>query len=194
MAENLRTGRYANGDLIPNITDHEEWFNLETGAWVYYENNSAYHGNFGILYNWFAVADERGVCPAGWRIPDAGDWYEMKQYLGLEDDDIIYGNGGIFVYGQRVNLAGKLMTANQGYWSGGNSVANNESGFSGKPGGVRSSRGFINMGSAGRWWSSNDPQKRSEGEISLIINDRAVYDGGAFSTRHYGHSVRCLKE
>jgi len=193
MAENLRTSRYANGDLIPNITDQERWFNLETGAWVYYDNNSAFHDKYGKLYNWFAVADERGLCPGGWRIPDAGDWYKMKQYLGLEEDDIIYGNGGIFMYGQRINLAGKLMTADHGYWTGDNSVASNESGFSGIPGGVLSSRGFINMGRVGRWWSTSEPQKRIGGEISLIINDRTVYDRGAVSTRQHGHSVRCLR-
>lgn len=194
MAENLRTSRYANGDLIPNITDHNRWFSLEMGAWTYYENDSSYHAKFGKLYNWHAVADGRGLCPSGWRIPDPEDWYELKHYLGLEEEDMIYGNGGVFVNGRRINLGGMLMIDDQEYWSGANSVANNESGFSGNPGGVRSIRGFINMGRVGRWLSSSDPLKRSEGEISLIINDRAVYDGGTFSNRQYGHSVRCLKE
>lgn len=42
MAENLNTKYYADGSLIPNITDGSTWAALTTGAWCYYNNNASY--------------------------------------------------------------------------------------------------------------------------------------------------------
>lgn len=37
FAENLKTNRYNDGTLIPNVTDNKEWENNSTGAWCYYK-------------------------------------------------------------------------------------------------------------------------------------------------------------
>ena len=47
MAENLNVSQYRNGDAIPQVQDKEEWDNLTTGAWCYYENNSANGTTYG---------------------------------------------------------------------------------------------------------------------------------------------------
>jgi hypothetical protein len=60
MSENLRTTKYSDGTVIPNVTDGGEWSDLETAAWCHYENDSSqYEATYGKLYNCFAV--ETGV-------------------------------------------------------------------------------------------------------------------------------------
>src|SRR5262245_30396644 len=41
MVKNLDVTTYRNGDVIPQVADPAVWNNLTTGAWCYYENNSA---------------------------------------------------------------------------------------------------------------------------------------------------------
>ena len=65
MTENLKVKKYRNGDIIPQVQDSLQWSQLTTGAWCYYENDPSK----GILYNWFAVNDPRGLAPEGWHIP-----------------------------------------------------------------------------------------------------------------------------
>ena len=36
----------------------------------------------GRLYNWHAVADERGLCPSGWTAPSRSDLGVLGQFLG----------------------------------------------------------------------------------------------------------------
>ena len=60
-SKNLDVETYRNGDAIPKVEDQEEWANLTTGAWCYYENETANGTTYGKLYNWFAVKDLRGL-------------------------------------------------------------------------------------------------------------------------------------
>src|SRR5690606_1708196 len=68
MAEELRTSRYRDGSIIPNVTDVTGWINLTTGAWCNYDNNSDYDTIYGKLYNWHAAANPN-ICPQGWHVP-----------------------------------------------------------------------------------------------------------------------------
>ena len=81
IAENLRTTTYANGDLIPNVTDGTQWSNLTTGAWVHYNNDNQYENPYGKLYNWYTVADPRNVCPTGWHVPTDAEYTLLTDYL-----------------------------------------------------------------------------------------------------------------
>ena len=72
--ENLRTTKYNNGDPILNITDAKAWENCTTGARCAYNNNESNAAISGYLYNWYATNDSRGICPAGWCIPEMNDW------------------------------------------------------------------------------------------------------------------------
>jgi len=65
MAENLKTSIYRNGEPIENVTDNAQWVGLATGARCYYNNDSQYECPYGKLYNWYAVADPRNLCPTG---------------------------------------------------------------------------------------------------------------------------------
>ncbi len=74
MAENLRTTKFNNGDVIPSGFSFAEWSNLddEAASAIYsYEEIEGFGSDldvveaYGKLYNWYAVDDPRGLCPAG---------------------------------------------------------------------------------------------------------------------------------
>jgi len=64
---------YRNGDTIPQVTDNTAWANLTTGAWCWYDNNSANEATYGKLYNGYAITDPRGIAPYGYRCPKLVD-------------------------------------------------------------------------------------------------------------------------
>jgi len=139
FAENLRATSYANGDPIPNVTDATEWIQLTTGAWAHYNNNSQFENPYGKLYNWYAVADPRNVCPNGWHVSTDEEWTVLRDYLG---GDSIAG--------------GKMKTTGTQYWQPPNTGGTNESGFSALPVGYRRSGdgNFLNRGFEGSCWSA----------------------------------------
>jgi uncharacterized protein (TIGR02145 family) len=100
MAENLKTSIYRNGDDIASNLTGSEWQNTQLGAWVLYNGNSQYDCPYGNLYNWYAVADPRNLCPTGWHVPSNTEWTSLFEYLG-----------GSTVAG------GKLKTTGAQYWS-----------------------------------------------------------------------------
>jgi len=65
----LRTFRYTNGDSVLLITDSVQWKNTTSGAWSAYQNDLQYEQTYGKLYNWYAIADPRKLCPLGWHVP-----------------------------------------------------------------------------------------------------------------------------
>jgi uncharacterized protein (TIGR02145 family) len=79
MKENLRTTKYANGDVVPNVTDGNQWSNLT--ACSCYSNDNQYQNIYGNLYNWFAVADQRNICPTGWHVPSDAEYTLLTDYL-----------------------------------------------------------------------------------------------------------------
>jgi uncharacterized protein (TIGR02145 family) len=175
--ENLRTTKYADGSVIPNITDDATWQGLSSGAWCNYYNISYYDTTYGKLYNWFTVADTRNVCPVGWHVPTDAEWTTLTNFLGGE------------------SVAGGKMKTTAG-WEAPNTAATNESGFSGLPGASRdcgSGQLFSDTGYSGFWWSS------SESSITNDVWYRYLYYGGCEvisrnNIKIIGMSIRCLKD
>jgi uncharacterized protein (TIGR02145 family) len=179
MAENLKTTIYRNGNAIANVTGNNQWADLTTGAWCYYNNNSQYDCPYGKLYNWYAVADSRNVCPTGWHVPTDAEWTTLTSFLG----------------GETV-AGGKMKSTGLQYWFSPNQAATNESGFSGLPGGYRyygGSYSFGSVGSGGDWWSStqsSSPNAWSRG-LGYSSGSAGRYDVGS---KRAGFSVRCLRD
>jgi len=88
--KNLDVETYRNGDVIPQVQDEEEWTNLTTGAWCYYENESDNGTTYGKLYNWYAVNDPRGLAPKGYHIPTDAEWTILTDNLGGEANNYHY--------------------------------------------------------------------------------------------------------
>lgn len=184
MAENLRTTVYANGDPIPNITDSAQWSNLTTGAWVHYSNDIQYEYPHGKLYNWYAVADPRNVCPTGWHVPTDAEWSSFINYLDPNADGGNYSN----------NVAGiKMKSTGTQYWQSPNLNATNESGFSSLPSGVRLAPNldYNGMGIGTVYLSSTEYNTNENWNISLYSG----VDSGTRVVRFKkgGASIRCLK-
>ncbi|MFZ4400462.1 MAG: FISUMP domain-containing protein, partial [Bacteroidales bacterium] len=65
MKQNLKTTKFRNGDAIPNYTSNSTYSNLTTAAYSNYNNDTNTSSTYGKLYNWYTVADNRGLCPTG---------------------------------------------------------------------------------------------------------------------------------
>jgi uncharacterized protein (TIGR02145 family) len=182
MAENLRTATYRNGDLIPNVTDGNQWGSLTSGAWAHYNNDSQYENPNGKLYNWYAVADPRNVCPTGWHVPTNAEWTVLTDYLG-----------GEAVAGGKMKSVGTIE-AGTGLWREPNQDATNESGFSGLPGGIRFLiyGYFMDFGNYGLWWSSTEQE--STLAWYRYLDYSSGYVNGSGYNKHEGFSVRCLRD
>jgi uncharacterized protein (TIGR02145 family) len=211
MAENLNVFYFRNGDPIPIIKNNEEW-NIAIGkqqpACCYYANNAINGKKYGVLYNWYAVVDPRGLAPKGWHIPTDEEWGTLIDALGgeffaSEKMKSTEGWGVYFTMLDCVNCknwsqeqkAGQICNKclDKRIVSGSKSGnGNNQSGFCGLPGGGRDPEGeFIDIGNFGYWWSSTKDDSLNAFYRSLN-NDHYVGRAG-FSNR-WGLSVRCIKD
>ena len=173
FAENLRTTTYLNGEAIPQNLSGPEWGSTTSGAMAFYNNDNIHEMAFGALYNWFAVADARGLCPSGWQVPTDGEWTAMTDFLGGE------------------GVAGGQMKTTYGWGASGNGT--NSSGFSGLPGGRRFFlNGFFdNAGDVGFWWSSSPDGSYAWGRV-LDNYTEGFYRFNEFP--EFGFSVRCVRD
>jgi uncharacterized protein (TIGR02145 family) len=176
MTENYAGTRFRNGDPIARLTEASDW--AEAGrrglpAYTSYSNQTLPPAKWGLLYNFAAVTDGRGICPEGWRVPNNRDWNTLEDFLG----------GGA--------QAAKALKATDG-WPGPN-AGENSSGFAALPAGWRTQEGiFYLAGRIGYFWTSD---RSPDGTvISHMIFDvkrpmfRIGYDPGM------GQSLRCIAE
>lgn len=77
LAENLKTSKFNNGEVILQAKNVSEWVNAaksKTPAWCYYNFDAKNGEVYGKMYNGFAVNDLRGIAPQGWHIATAQEW------------------------------------------------------------------------------------------------------------------------
>ena len=175
MVENLKTTTYRNGDPIPYLTDPTDWENSTSGAYCECDDDPSNTSDYGYLYNWYVISDARGIAPEGWHIPSEAEWATMVDFLGGEA------------------IAGdKLKESGTDHWIV-NTDASNESGFTGLPGGYRSSIGtYYDFGEFGLWWTSTNSSVTSSYYYSLSAYNSAVnYDS---HPNIDGSSIRCVKD
>jgi uncharacterized protein (TIGR02145 family) len=174
--ENLKVSKYRNGDAIPTGLNNTTWSSTTSGAYAIYDNDNANDAVYGKLYNWYAVNDNRGLCPTGWHISTDAEWTILTTFLGQ------------WVSG------GKLKSTGTTYWKSPNLAATNESGFSALPGGYRYRDGrFIDIRNLAYFWITNGNDYNDELNRFLAYNFSYVsnYSG---HTEQNGFSVRCLKD
>ena len=188
MTENLRTAHYANGDSIPNVMESSDWATLSTGAWAHYNNDDYFDSPYGKLYNWHAVSDPRGLCPAGWRVPSHEDWKTLELALGMPEADLERTG----VRGREERIGGKLKSTGAQHWRDPNEGAGNESGFGGLPGGNRTEvGGFDGIGHVGLWWTSTSA---GAGMAWMrMLSHNSPYVDLLYADKQFGFSVRCVR-
>ena len=197
FAENLRSLYYSNGSSIQSDVSSSTWSSLVTGAAaIYGDGNGSCTAstsvqnacdlawsleNFGRLYNWYAVADERALCPVGWHVPSKEEFEALFDFLG------------------GAPIAGDALKSANGMWDNSSiyvDVSNNESGFAGLPGGHRdaSNPTYWNAGGEGFWWCSAFESNMNNVYWVMALGSgyspAQVYLDAAGS----GFSVRCIKD
>jgi uncharacterized protein (TIGR02145 family) len=178
-AENLNTDRFSNGDLIPQMKSASEWESAgknQRPAWCYYNNDSKNGQKYGKLYNFYAVADPRGLCPVGWHVPSDGEWTTLANVLGGSDV-----------------AGGKMKEIGLAYWAGPNTGADNSSGFTGLPGGFRYFGIYTDAGRYCYWWSDTQYSATIAYARQLNYHNSNV-DRDYHYFKTYGLSVRCIKD
>ena len=203
MAENLKVTHYNNGDPIPTGFTDSEWGDLddtETGAYAEYpwDNDSASQETcngdcsevYGLLYNWYAVDDSRGVCPDGFHVPSDEEWMELEMALGMSYEEA-------HEFGWRGLDQGSQLAGNSELWWDGGALVNNpafgSSGFLALPGGNRADGfgGYVNLLEAGGFWSATE-HTSTDAWQRIVTN----YDSGIYRSYYNymvsGFSVRCL--
>lgn len=178
MSSNLRTTKYSDGtDIDYPGADNSVWQLNSTGAYAWYDNDeSTNRAPHGALYNWHAVNNSAGLCPAGWKVPDDSDWTTLITYLGGDSD-----------------AGGEMKETGFDYWDSPNTGATNESGFSARGSGLRGAGGgYSFMGIYGGYWSSTDPGGASA-NLKIIANNGANIQTSN-NSKEDGLSIRCIKE
>jgi len=210
LKENLKTTRYSDGTAInfPG-SNNQAWNNDTVGAYAWYD--TIYKHNYGALYNWFAVANPSGLCPAGWHVPTDEEWCRLENYIERYADPDCNLAGGLNPRGDRTALILKscLTTAGQGVtpecetdthprWSYYNDATFgfDTYGFSALPGGWRFGGGYNSIGAYGCWYAS-DLYTKDDNVYYPVI--RIICFNLPFIDRGYvepsiGHSVRCVKD
>lgn len=201
MRENLLATNYRDGSPIIEAFDNATWYQKacleQKGAYgaLYYENQDSIK-KFGLIYSYFAIDPASNgnnhLCPEGWHVPTNDEWIEMITYLTTE---------GYGVEGSGDDI-GKALASKSSSWSysstlgtvGNDLNTNDITGFSGLPGGYRSSDGALHdYGEYSYWWSSTTSVEELKAWTVALHNTEAGFTN-AFYWKDDGFGVRCVKD
>jgi len=200
MKKNLNILNYCNGDPIKLVSSEEEWV-MQSGPACCYPDFNSYNGNdYGLLYNWTAVNDPRGLAPKGWHVSTDEEWKELEIFLGMQPEYVDrLGSAGWGNAGGDENIGGKLKENGTIHWLQPNSGATNESGFSALPGGFCYPPGFRpifhDLQTRGYYWTSSKDKEPYPWPICRLL----FFEGQAICRNREGHegsamSVRLIKD
>jgi uncharacterized protein (TIGR02145 family) len=197
MAENLRTTKFRNGDLIGTTTPATLDITGETSPkyqWAYNGNESNVT-TYGRLYTWYAVTDTRNVCPTGWHMPSDGEWTTLENFLIANMYNYDGTTTGNKYAKSLASTSGWTVTSTTG------AVGNtdypgkrNATGFTALPGGYRDIDGtFGYIVSSGIWWSATESDATTAWSSCLDYSDINVTRYSDTSEK-CGFSVRCVRD
>ncbi len=217
MAENLKVTKYNDeSEILTDITE-TEWEENEEGAYAVHPHEDEYGGIYGIdseeemidayglLYNWYAVDDERGLCPAGWRVASKDDWDELVDYLvseyelhndGGNQDPEGVGNALKSCLQVHSPLGGECDVSKHPRWdSHGTQYGFDQFGFSALPiSGEVAYNNFGILGNNAKWWLSDDADwAEIEAYVTLILGSSPyIMESSYFKTNRL--PVRCIRD
>lgn len=206
MTENLRTTKFKDGSEIALVTDNSQWHSTSSPAFSWFDNLLETYGNaYGALYNGYAVLDNRGLCPEGWRVSSNADWSRLISYfytvLNIPNDNSFSNNatGNRLKSCRQVNspLGGNCNTSQHPRWNQNphSFFSRDDFGFSALPGGQRTSfenpGEFKDVGKLGCFWTSTPTtgdriSYKVFNEYTIILD----YSGA----KNNGFSVRCVRD
>ena len=193
MLENLKTGKYNDGSVIPYVTDSATWANNVKDAYCWYNYDTTKKDVYGALYNWDCVGTSK-LAPKDWHVAYDEEWTILENYLtsnGHNFDGTTTGNK------MAKSLASTTLWQSDSRTDtiigsiGNNPSANNSSGFSAVPGGCLYN-GFNNqLGITTNWWTAT-------AQDSANAWSRDLFNNSVGYSRYYeyfrpGKSVRCVR-
>ena len=193
--ENLRTTKFNDNTVIPNVTGKVAWYALSTPALCTYNNtnNTDTINMYGRLYNCLAIKT-RKLAPTGWHVPTEKEWKTLVDYL--------YTNGYNYDGTTEYQFIAKALASATGWnfsqvtGAVGNTdypAKRNTTGFTGLPGGYRSYDGsFNNIGYSCYFGCLQEDSSKFETYESLESSGSSLYTTGGFIGG--GYSVRCVKD
>lgn len=195
MKENLKTTTYNNEVPIPNVTDQEDWENLSSSAYAWYENDISWKDPYGAMYNGYVITDpDNDICPSGWHVPTIEEWGDLFNHIGGADEP--FGNELKSCRQVDSPLGVDCNTTEHPRWDEDNmDYGTDDYGFAGLPSGQRTfSVGFDGIGAVGYWWSATEADNNPELLQTRYLHYSFSFVGGSFFTKKYGFSVRCVKD
>ncbi len=183
MAENLRTQKFSNGDLIGTINSSIPNITKETSPkyqWVF-ENNEHNLPVYGRLYTWYVATDNRNVCPVGWHVPTLDEWFTLS----------------LFSVADGKMEGGRLKEKGLTHWNKPNLEATNETGFTAVPSGWRLPWGegaitFNYLGEFADYWMNRESSTTNGTCVKLDCEMNVSSYFGLHKA--FGLSIRCLKD
>lgn len=170
MKKNLDVVTFRNGDQIQEAKSNKEWETLNAKkqpAWCYYDNDPKNNQQFGKLYNWYAVADERGLAPAGWYLPSVDEWNVLLDFLGKRFE------------------AGRKMITNEGFDAKSSGIRYGSEAFQ------HNQYKFSQKGEITYWWANTNSDLGKAG-AAYVEFKTPLGRVGSFG-KDMGFSVRCVK-
>ena len=117
------------------------WFEVNEYGMVVDKGVCMTEINNGLLYNWFATTDERGLFAEGWRLSTREENIALGMAIGGPYNEIE--EGQIYEF---LMAGGEMKSTNIDDWNDPNTGASNSVGFNGKGSGIRESDGnFTNI-------------------------------------------------
>jgi len=207
LAENLKTTRYRDGtDINYPGSNNPAWSNDTFGAYAWHNNDTTYKNTYGALYNWFAVNNTSGLCPAGWHVPTDAEWCILENYVERNTDsycnimtpDVRGINTGRILKSCRTTFGTDVpsycVADEHPKWDYHiNTFGIDSYGFSALPGGWRVSQLYSGPGDYGFWWTASESEYDNSSGIrrTLYYEYPSIFRGD--SPKSVGYSVRCLK-
>ena len=187
MLENLRVTHFNTGEPIPMVPDTNDWTDMDTSACCSYANIDTLADIYGLLYNWYAVADVRKIAPYGWHIPSDDEWKQLELYLGMTQSEVDGTTERGTDQGNQMRETGTL------HWKMNNYGATNSSGFTALPGGYRYYYGYYsNLGYLAGWWTTTESNTGNAWARFVSVSYTGVHRFAYY--KQFGFSVRCIRD
>jgi len=172
MDQDLNVSTYRNGDPIKTNLRSDVWENTTDGALIRPTNSTS------CFYNHYAIADPRGLCPAGWKIPTESDWNVLIKFIEPQADTSILGT-------QTTSRSGYLQELSLQPIAGLNTKPQRETGYSNTP--IETKNNLPKF-----WWTASTVTYATAASRYFNENTGEVVSG--ISDRNNGFAVRCIKD
>ncbi len=179
LAEGLRSTRFQDGSAVRSgVIPNDDEANLL---------------KYGRLYNWHDVADERNLCPKGWRVATDEDWKTLERSIGMSEEELHQegwrgGDQDIGLQLKEAQTDGPFKKVDQ-------SLVNKHKFFA-RPAGVKWNGFYITEGAYTEFWTA-DSASDSKGIIRTLAyswwNSHKGEIRRATSSKEYMFSVRCVR-